>query len=233
MRLIFIQPVILVLSVSFLIPYSISNAQSSNDQVFTSDSSPHGVPYSEWIGKWWGWWFGIPNDVHPVYNYSDTKRCSVNQEGPVWFLPDVLYAEGPVKVTCNVPLGKSILLPLTTTIAERAIETEAKCPDLAVCADNIDTPPSNINVAVDGVKVDASKLKGKTGLFNVTFPDNAVQKFGPVRPGTYPGMATGYFLFLHDLPAGTHNIKMTVADVIKPSPIAEPPREGSFDIIVK
>jgi len=233
MKLIFIQAIILLFSVSFLIPHSITNAQSSNSQVFTSDSRPYGVPYHEWIGKWWGWWFGMPNDVHPVYNYSDTKRCTINQEGPVWFLPDVLSAEGQIKVTCNVPLGKSILLPLTTTIAERAIETEDKCPDLAVCADNINTPPGNIYVTVDDVKVDASKLKGKTGLFNVTFPENAVQKFGHVIPGIYPGMATGYFLFLHDVPAGTHHIELSVADVIKPSVKADPPRMGSFDIIVK
>lgn len=232
MKLFFIQSIILIFSVS-LVLYGPTNAQSSNLQVFKSDSSPHGVPYSQWIGKWWQWWFGIPNDVHPVYKYSDPKRCSVNQEGPVWYLPDVLYAEGPVKVNCDVPLGKSILLPLTTTGVERGIETEAECPDLALCADNISTPPGNIEVTVDGVKVDASKSFGKTGPFNITFPENAVQKFGTVKAGTYPGMATGYFLFLHDLPAGKHHIELKVADIIKPSAKADPPRVGSFDIIVK
>ena len=28
--------------------------------IFSIDSSPHGIPYSEWVAKWWIWWAGIP-----------------------------------------------------------------------------------------------------------------------------------------------------------------------------
>ena len=48
-----------------------------NFDIFTIDSSPYGDPYSEWVAKWWTWWTAIPNDKHPVKDYSDSKRCSI------------------------------------------------------------------------------------------------------------------------------------------------------------
>jgi hypothetical protein len=225
---------ILFISIVILTWNGITNAASPNYQVFTRDSNPYGTPYNEWFGKWWTWWFGIPNDIHPVNNYSDSKRCASNQSGPVWFLPDVVGGKGKINIECNVPLGKGILLPLTTTICERGIETEELAPNLAECADNIMTPLENIKVTVDGVPVDVEKLNGKTGLFNVTFPDNPIKEvYGNPKPGTYPWMATGYFLFLHDLTPGIHKIDLNVADWIKGNPKPDNPREGTFQILVK
>src|SRR5687767_16014037 len=97
---------------------TIATSTNSNFGIFTVDSSPYGSPYSEWVGKWWTWWVGIPIDKHPVKDYSDSKRCSVMQNGPVWFLPDVIPGEGKVNYNCNVPLSKAFLLPITPTFGD-------------------------------------------------------------------------------------------------------------------
>jgi hypothetical protein len=228
-----IIPLISVLILS----YAIDTAGGSNYGVFTSESSPYETPYPEWIGKWWTWWLGIPNELHPVNNYSDSIRCSTMQNGPVWFLPDIIPGKGKIDYSCNVPSGKAILLPLTTTICERGIEGNLTDTQLKECADNILTPVSNMIVTVDGKQVDVSKSNAKSNFFNVTFPNHPATFWGPVKPGTYTGTATGYFLFLHDLPKGEHNIQMKVVDLLKgnegPPPKFDPPREATFKINVQ
>jgi hypothetical protein len=76
----------------------------------------------ELVGKWWTWDMGIPNDVHPEKKYPDAQRCSEMQNGSVWFMPDISPGVGTVNYSCNVPLGKDIILPLTTSECDRGTE---------------------------------------------------------------------------------------------------------------
>lgn len=87
----------------------VASAASPSYAVFTNDSTPYD---SHWIEKWWIWWVAIPNDKHPAKDYSNSERCSVMQDGPVWFLPDVLPAAGILNYHCKVQVGKAILLPI-------------------------------------------------------------------------------------------------------------------------
>ena len=230
-------PIIIALISVLILSYTIDTVAGANYGVFTSESSPYETPYPEWIGKWWTWWLGIPNDLHPLNNYSDSKRCSVMQNGSAWFLPDILPGKGKIEYTCNVPSSKAVLLPLTTTMCDRGTEGPVSDADLTQCADNILTPISNIDITVDGKKVDVSKSFAKTNFFNVTYPQDPVAFTGKIQPGTYRGTATGYFLFLHDLPKGEHNIGMKVVDLLKgnegPPPKFDPPREATFKINVQ
>jgi hypothetical protein len=77
----------------------------------------------------------------------------------------------------------------------------------------------------------------RTGFYNVTYPANPIDIWGPIKPGTYRAIATGYFLFLHDLSPGKHNITLHVVDLLKgnegPPPRFDPPRDFSFDIFIK
>ena len=214
---------------------------SSNYNKFTIDSSPYGIPYSDWVAKWWTWWAGIPINKHPVKDYSDSERCSVMQSGPVWFLPDIIPGEGKINYNCNVPLGKAILLPITTTFCEKAIKgtcgslmTDA---ELATAADNILTPINNMKVTIDDEKIDFTGSLVKTNFFNLTFPETPIDIWGTINPGTYRAIATGYFLFLHDLSRGQHDIELRVVDLLKgnegPPPKFDPMREASFKIFVK
>lgn len=85
--------------------------------------------------RWWQWSLSIPSSVHPL-TFKETdptgaNYCMVGQEGKEWFLGgifkvvDVLAAknntgsEGNGKITpveiereCEIPLGKSILIPV-------------------------------------------------------------------------------------------------------------------------
>ena len=209
---------------------------SSTFDIFPVDSSPYGIPYSDWIAKWWAWWAGIPIDKHPVKDYSDSERCSVMQNGPVWFLPDIIPGEGKVSYKCNIPLGKAVLLPITTTFCDNGTSGPMTDTEIVECADNILTPLNNMKVTVDGKNVDLEGSLVKTDFFNFTIPENPIDIWGKINPGTYKALATGYFVFLHDLSPGAHNIEMRVIDLLKgnegPPPRFDPMREASFKIFV-
>jgi hypothetical protein len=238
MKLQFFLVIISVLSILIIAWNGMtSTIASTNYEIFTKDSTPYGIPYSEWIEKWWIWWAGIPIDKHPVKDYSDAERCSIMQDGPVWFIP----GEGKINYNCTVPLDRAVLLPITTTFCEKAprgtcgnLITDA---ELETSADNILTPNKNMQVMVDGVKVEVSGLPIKTGFFNLTFPENPIDIWGKVEPGMYRTIATGHFLFLHDLSPGKHQIELKVVDLLKgnegPPPRFDPMRVGIFQIFVK
>ena len=214
-----------------------TEATRSTFDILTIDSSPYGTPYSEWVAKWWKWWVDIPIDKHPVKDYSDSKRCSVMQNGPVWFLPDIIPGEGKINYNCNVPLGKAVMLPITTTFCDSGTSGPMTDTEIVECADNILTPLNNMKVTVDGKNVNLDGSLIKTDFFNITIPEHPIDIWGAINPGTYKALATGYFLFLHDLSPGQHNIELRVVDLLKgnegPPPRFDPLREASFKILVQ
>ena len=106
---IIIVSTILISLLSSLTPFIY--ADNINPGVFSRDSSPYGTPYGEWLSKWWQWNMQIPIADHPRDNYSPQK-CTVSQNGSVWFLPDIL--SGKEERTCTIPSGRAILVPLLT-----------------------------------------------------------------------------------------------------------------------
>jgi hypothetical protein len=244
MKLLFVRLLIPILFIIILswngiitVTATTTEATRSTFDIFTIDSSPYGTPYSEWVAKWWTWWVGIPIDKHPVKDYYDSERCSVMQSGPVWFLPDIIPGEGKINYNCNVPLGKAIMLPITTTFCDNSTEGPMTDIEIVECADNILTPLNNMKVTVAGKNVDLDGSLVKTDFFNITIPENPIDIWGTINPGTYKALATGYFVFLHDLSSGEHNIEMRVVDLLKgnegPPPKFDPMREASFKIFVQ
>jgi len=191
-------------------------ATSSNYIIYPTNSTLDGVPYNGWITKWWVWNLGIPNSTHPLWNPTepDVERCSSMQKGPVWFLPNALSGEGIFNHQCNVPFGKVIMIPVSLTECDHGTEGVKPDDDLKVCAFNIYKSVSNIKI--DGVPVNTGNLGTpiRTDFFNVTYPHNPISKFGYVEPGSYRAIASGYLLFLHNLPVGIHNLHMKVVDFL-------------------
>ena len=107
------QILLAALALTLVIPLSIAYAlaDSINSGVYSKDSSPFGIPYSEWIHRWWNWNQGTPASIHPRDNFTEQK-CTSNQNDSVWFLPDILT--GKEERSCTIPFGKAIIVPLLT-----------------------------------------------------------------------------------------------------------------------
>ena len=216
--------------------YGVASAASSDHVMFPSNSTLHGLSFKDWAAKWWVWWAGIPNDIHPVQKFPDAARCAAMQNGPVWFMPSAQSGEGEMNFQCNIPQGKDIMFDLSATECENGgVEGTMTDDELRTCAFNINTPLSNIEFILDGTKIDVGKLGQplQSDFFNIAYPENPVTIWGPVKPGTYRALSEGYYLFLHDLPPGKHIVKYKVADILKGSTVQEPPTIGTFDILVK
>jgi hypothetical protein len=215
-------------------------------------SLPYGIPYADWLKNWWQWWISVPNNEHP-FPYYDPKTCSALQHGPVWYLPDVepkgSLTHASVKYSCEIPKGKAIFFPLSTSACwlanpefKKFNNKLAPNPESDQALKKCAISPQDFNhsdVKIDGIKVDPAKLdRVTTNFYNVTVPPNAVKNlfdFGP--PGTSRGIADGYVLFLSALPVGKHTIEFSVTDHLAssgPVSISELiKRDGIYTVIVK
>lgn len=207
---------------------------------FTIDSSPYGIPYSEWLEKWWTWWISIPVDKHPYIDPSDAERCSMMQNGPVWFLPDITAGK-KLDYKCNITLGKDILIPVSVSLCEKTIEgtcgTVLTDNELLDKTDNVRTYLEHMEVKIDDIILPLNGSPIKTGIFNITVPDPPPTKiWSEINKGKQEVAASGYFLVVKDIPAGKHMINLKVLDLLKgkigPPPNFEPLRTGSYEISV-
>ena len=164
-----------------------------SDLIYSKNSSPYGISYSEWIGRWWQWHVSIQNKVqgqgihptnltlaHPREAYSPEK-CAWNQNDKnVWFLPDgsnlELSESGTPEIRkCTVPHDKALLVQIYGGGNEsygEGLKTEKELKD---CVDiGLDTV--TFTAKVDGVEVMSSEhrddFRPEPIFFNLTYPQD-------------------------------------------------------------
>lgn len=192
----------------------IVKADNMNPGIYSKDSSPFGVPYQEWLKRWWQWNMGLPSAEHPRDHYTPS-RCTMNQNGPVWFLADLL--SGKEERTCSMPSGRAILVPLLTGNCDadgttpNAPASESD-PSLIQCA-KAGNEHGAISANLDGRELQKlAEYRTLTGFFNLNVPkDNAYKN----RPGTWRSVNDGFFVFLEPLPVGNHELHLKT-NVINP-----------------
>jgi hypothetical protein len=206
---------LLAISTGFVISQIVLSAYSQNNSsaVYSKESTPYGVPYKDWIARWWQWNVGIPSSQHPRDHYTPEK-CTVNQNGPVWFIPDILT--GKEERTCTIPEGKAILVPLITGECDNSESPRQSDDDLRLCSTAGDEYGA-ISATLDGQKIEnLESYRTATDFFNLTYvKDNIFETPG----GTYRGVADGFFVFLKPLSVGNHElqVKSSVTNPTTPS----------------
>ena len=164
------------------------------------------------------------------------------------YLPDAITkgdaSYNMVEFSCEVPLGKAILLPISTgacwlNLPEFSSVNDklSPNPDVDATLRKCAIPPQDNTelffVRVDGVDVtDAVKnSRSTTSFFNITSPNDPVTDiFSGVKGGTSRAIADGYLLLLPPPSAGDHLIEFSVEDTIQGRKHA---REGIYSITVK
>ncbi len=181
------------------------SADSINPGVFSKDSEPYGIPYGDWLAKWWQWTFSIPTAQHPRDEYTPEK-CAINQEGPVWFLADQLG--GREERTCSIPAGKAIFVPLLVGECDYSLPDVKSDEDLRRCS-MAGNEYGVIEATVDGVKLKSlEQYRTQSGFFNITIPEDNI--YGS-RAGTFRALTDGFFVFLEPLPPGNHDVHLKVS----------------------
>ncbi len=188
-------------------------ADNINPSLYSTDSAPYGISYQKWVERQWQWKFAVPTGQNPLHNYSPEK-CAIGQQGPVWLLDELL--SGTELRTCTIPAGKSILLPVLDGQCDLSDTTIHNDHDLIQCA-SAGNEYGVIAASIDGVPIkNLDSYRTHTEFFNLTVPADNV--FGEHPAGTYKSYADGWFLFLHPLSPGSHDIHytVTVANPIQP-----------------
>jgi hypothetical protein len=192
-----------------LVPVSLFAYASENDpKLFSEDSAPYGVSYSEWTQRWWQWYVSIPKTQSPNF-VSNHIECSVGQDpnSPVFFLFSPLVDEENPNRTCTIPQGKAVLIPIVSGIAdfgdpELPEKTDKALTETVIAGNN----NAEILVKLDGVPLDISnedRFRVLSDFFNIKLPENNLWE-EKEKPGTYRARAEGYYVFLEPLSTGEH-----------------------------
>ena len=166
-------------------------AQARNKLALPPHSKAFGRSAGEWAAAWQHWF---------LTHLDAATTCELGQSGKVWFLPGLpTDATDPVlNVTCTVPTGKAIFVPILVGGDATAEECEAGVAGVLEGVGGIDA----LTLTVDGRTI--SNL-GRYEVQPATFPPT-------VDPtGELISVACGYALRLHPLPPGEHIIHLTVA----------------------
>ena len=152
----------------------------------------------EWSEAYLQWIAAFARGSSPV---SDTTGalCAAKQGGDVWFLATT-DGTGPVERSCAIPAGKTLFVPLATTL-ERSGNKEPVCESMARIAAGSLTHVSQLTMTIDGVSVD--NMESHRIPTRDCFALGARQ-FPPVRAKT--AVADGWYVMLAPLPPGSHTI---------------------------
>jgi hypothetical protein len=194
---------------------ALSYGQESQPKIFLTGSSPYGIPFNQWIGKWWQWYVSVPKTEspnHPDYpDHISKENCAIRQNlsSPVVFLFTPLVDEPFPERTCVVPKDKAILIPIISGEADNGDPEQTDKSERGM----IQTAKAGNDYGAISIKLDNTKLnfnedpkfRAMSGFFNITLPEHNLWEEKEV-PGTYKGITEGYFLFLNPLPAGNHTL---------------------------
>jgi hypothetical protein len=184
-----------------------------NPGLYSTNSAPYGIPYQQWTERLWQWDFSLPTAQHPKDNYTPEK-CANGQNGPVWFLTEVL--SGTQQRTCTIPAGKSILAAFLDGECDRSDPTLHNDQDVRKCATE-GNDYGVIGATLDGARFQhLDQYRIDSGFYNLTIPADNIFK---EKPGTYRAFTNGFFVFLQPLHHGTHDLHLTVSvtNPIKPT----------------
>jgi hypothetical protein len=202
----------IILSVSMPFQHSLAqSSQKSNTNtvdVYTNDSKPYGNSYGGWTAKWWIWLLSIPSTINPAIDSSGVN-CAQKQAGPVWYLAG--STTGKADRSCTIPAGKAILFPILNSecsyVEYPKLKTETELRSCAVAQND----QTHIETTVDGVGLQSSQMpRVQSPIFNFTFPANNI---GGSPAGPSQSVADGFYVFLHPLSPGKHDIAFKAVNI--------------------
>jgi hypothetical protein len=180
-----------------------AHAASQTPAVYPLGSKPYGLTYSDWGGKQWQWLISIPSSKSPMTDHVGT-RCTVGQQGPVWFLTGT--NGGKAERTCTIPAGKALFINiLTGECSTKEYPNIKSGPDLLKCA--VDGNKGGIvSASIDGVNIpNIQAFRVQSPSINVDYP-KAESIFPVAQGGPATSYADGWYVMLKPLSPGSHTV---------------------------
>jgi hypothetical protein len=209
---------VLIIYVGFTSAYGI--------EVFSKDDKPFGVPYDEWLGKYWNWWISVT----PEQSEPPNGSCLIHKSNSTLMLLDPSIA-GKHELECDISSKDGIMIASWNGFQDN--NNKDPIPDNTPVGQLSKMAKQNVNfgavtseVTVDGKKIaKLDEITTKDGgykintmenfteiyakPFNITIPETTYmpdQAFG-----TWPSGAQGWFTFLKPLPPGDHKVTYSLS----------------------
>jgi hypothetical protein len=196
-------------------------------ELFSKDEAPFGIPYDDWVSKYWNWWISTSTDeATPKPN-----GCLINKSESLVMLMETADVGSAYQV-CEISSTQGILIPLwiawcstsNTGHEHDSDEQLTKCAREEFNLGNIRSdvkidgiPVANLDIRMSLISgsldykinslTNVTELYLKKG-FDLTIPSDT-HKPNQV-PGTWRAGGHGWFVFLKPLPPGEHTISYNV-----------------------
>ncbi len=213
---------VLLINIGFTTVYGVD--------VFSKDEKPFGIPFNEWVGKYWKWWI----TVTPEQSEPPNGSCLINKSDSMVMLLDPSVG-GKHELECDISSKDGIMiaswngffenndkdkLPANTPLeqlskfAKEQVNLGAVTSDVKVDGKSVakldeisSMSPNNILNYKINTMDNFSEIYAKP--FNITIPENT--NVPDQVTGTWPSGAHGWFTFLKPLPPGDHKVSYTLS----------------------
>ena len=181
-------------------------AVNNSVNIFPPGGKPYGLTYSDHIKNFWNFIISLPADKSP-WEDKTGANCDNGQSqknSPVFYLSG--NGGGISNRTCKVPAGKGLFIPVSPMEISDKEAPKASVDQLDKIAKKDQDSVTSLYLKIDDKeynRADLSKYRIHTGVFEVTFPNNAI--FGATQ-GISKAVADGYYVITEPLAKGTYNI---------------------------
>lgn len=174
--------------------------------LYTPNSKPYGLSFSQWTVRWWRWLLSLPKTENPAVDQTGTYSKLSQKNKNVWFLAGTF--DGYVERECNVPIGKSILMPIINYECSFADEPSITTSDELElkCKSEIDDI-KNLILIIDDLSIsNLYSYRVRSPVFPVYLQE---QNILGINPGRTEMITDGFWIFLKPLKMGTHKLTST------------------------
>ena len=204
-----------------VIPFAISAAAASNSlNIFPPGGKPYGLSYSEHIQDFWKWILAIPAKDNP-FNDDTGEKCAIgqsNMNSSVFYLAP--NGGGHSDRTCNVPVGKGLIIPVMHVECSELESPGASHEELSDCCKGDQDKVNSLYLKIDDKEYkydNLTKYRTHTEPFEATWPDQAI--FGIEKGGISTVVADGWYIITEPVAKGNHTIHFKSS--LRPDPTSE------------
>jgi hypothetical protein len=176
--------------------------------LFAQNDTPYGKSMQQWSNRWWNWIVGQPKDFNPTEDLSGDFANNCQTYDNVYFLCGTTRTMNNVERNCDIPDGKSILLPVICYEHSLLEDKNVKDPRelLRLSTNDLnDYDIKDISAKIGGKDYNTTNgiIRIKSPLFRTTLPKNNLWN---TDAGFTVAAADGYWLFINDLDPGSYDV---------------------------
>lgn len=179
----------------------------SSLNIFPPSAKPYGQTYNDHIKNFWKWSLALPAKDNPI-NDSTGDKCAAgqsNSNSSVFYL--AFNNGGKSERTCEVPIGKGLLIPVMQVEWSDKEFPKASLQELDASAKKDQDSVNSLYLKIGDKEYDYQSLlkyRSHTDPFNVTFPDNGI--FGVIQGGNSQVVADGFYIITEPIANGTYPV---------------------------